>query len=501
MNHRFIPALLMATGMLSIPMAAQSLKKPPMANKAKTAATTKAPSTWQPRTFVNSVGMEFIEIPAGRLSQASAELTGIKLSRTVEISKPFFLGRYEVTQEQWFAIKGTYPGEIRGRNLPAGGVSWDEAQSFILLLNNKECVGRYRLPTEAEWEYAARAGTKTLYWFGSDQTRLTESDWTSANSGGILHPVGQLKANPWGLYDMYGNVAEWCQDWYDLDAYRSGPYKDPIGPADGEFKVIRGGSYHRRMELNHANSVARTPSPPYFAYFPYPDFGFRVVWEPPPDAALKNQLDPALSKIPWAKRAEVGEAAAEFQMAEACWVGRNVAKDWGKAFQWASRAANQGHAQAQIRLGNAFLNGEGVSKDPERSTSWYGKAAEQGDPHAQWALGRAYETGLGATKNPLKAFEWYQKAADQAYPDGLFALALCYHYGLGVLRNFSRAAVLYRRGAELNHPGSANNLGVLYENGTGVEKNRNLAIEWYRKGAVLGDENAKKSLSRLRQNW
>ncbi len=117
-------------------------------------------------------------------------------------------------------------------------VSWDDVQSFIKKLNQLEGLNKYRLPTEAEWEYAARAGSETAYCFGNDVNRLADYAWYGDNS---THPVGRRKANAWVLYDMHGSVSEWCQDWYG--DYPSGSVVDPIGPSTGSRRVIRGGSW------------------------------------------------------------------------------------------------------------------------------------------------------------------------------------------------------------------------------------------------------------------
>jgi formylglycine-generating enzyme required for sulfatase activity len=150
------------------------------------------------------------------------------------------LGKYEVTQAQWEAVMGYNPSAWRGqRNLPVEQVSWEDAQEFLRRLNTEEGVARYRLPTEAEWEYAARAGTTTAYSFGSDVSRLDEYAWYGGNAAHTSHPVGQLKPNAWGLHDMHGNVWEWVHDWYAT--YPTGAVTDPQGPASGVSRVFRGG--------------------------------------------------------------------------------------------------------------------------------------------------------------------------------------------------------------------------------------------------------------------
>ena len=169
----------------------------------------------------------------------------------MRITKPFYLGKYLVTQEQWEDVMGSNPATSRGRRSPVETVSWDDCQEFIRKLNARfphpgplpEGEGVFRLPTEAQWEYACRAGSTTRYCFGDDESGLGEYAWYDANSGGKTHPVGEKKPNAWGLYDMHGNVWEWCQDWYDGGYYAKSPTDDPTGPAAGSYRVIRGGSW------------------------------------------------------------------------------------------------------------------------------------------------------------------------------------------------------------------------------------------------------------------
>jgi formylglycine-generating enzyme required for sulfatase activity len=162
----------------------------------------------------------------------------------VTISKPFYMGVTEVTQAQYEAVMGTNPSEFKGPTNPVDSVSWNDATEFCKKLSEKtrQIV---RLPTEAEWEYACRAGNESEFSFGDDPSALGDYAWHGRNSGMRSHPVGQKKPNAWGLYDMQGNVWEWCADWdwYTSEASREGPATDPSGPATGELCVWRGGSY------------------------------------------------------------------------------------------------------------------------------------------------------------------------------------------------------------------------------------------------------------------
>ncbi|MGO8751876.1 MAG: formylglycine-generating enzyme family protein, partial [Thermoguttaceae bacterium] len=163
----------------------------------------------------------------------------------VRITKPFYLGKYLVTQEQWEAVMGSNPSEFKGPNNPVEKVSWEDCQQFLGKLNAKSAAGggKFQLPSEAQWEYACRAGSKTKYCFGDDKSKLGEYAWYDANSGNTTHPVGGKKPNAWGLYDMHGNVCEWCQDWWGRDYYAKSPADDPTGAATGSDRVFRGGGW------------------------------------------------------------------------------------------------------------------------------------------------------------------------------------------------------------------------------------------------------------------
>ena len=204
----------------------------------------RAGSRIAPGTFTNSLGMEFVLIPAGSfmMGDAKGETNETPVHR-VTIINPYYLGKYEVTQAQWEAVMGNNPSENhhKGPNHPVNWVSWRDAKEFIERLNAKEGHKRYRLPTEAEWEYAARAGTNSAYFFGDSPKELSKYAWYTDNAGRKVHPVGQKAANPWGLYDVYGNVQEWVEDTYARDYYKKSPVTSPEGPKIYGEKVFRGG--------------------------------------------------------------------------------------------------------------------------------------------------------------------------------------------------------------------------------------------------------------------
>ncbi len=183
----------------------------------------------------------FVQIPAGEFMMGSENgRDDEKPVHKVRISQPFEMGKYQVTQEQWQAVMGDNPSYFKGEaNLPVEQVSWDDVQEFLKRLNAKNNGYQYRLPTEAEWEYACRAGTT-----GDYAGNIDEMAWYGKNSGVKTHPVRQKKPNLWGLYDMHDNVREWCADWYGENYYQQSSEVDPIGPSTGSGRVLRGGCWY-----------------------------------------------------------------------------------------------------------------------------------------------------------------------------------------------------------------------------------------------------------------
>jgi formylglycine-generating enzyme required for sulfatase activity len=200
------------------------------------------------KSITNTIGMKFVLIPAGKFVMGSPpDMPGRdddEKQHEVRISKPFYMQTTEVSQGQWKKVMGNNPSHFIGcgDDCPVERVSWNDAQEFIEKLNQKEKTNKYRLPTEAEWEYACRAGTSTKYSFGDDFNKLDDYAWHSANSEGHTHPVSQKKPNDWGLYDMYGNVQEWCQD--GSGDYPSNAVVDPVGPYKHGSRVRRGRAWN-----------------------------------------------------------------------------------------------------------------------------------------------------------------------------------------------------------------------------------------------------------------
>jgi len=279
------------------------------------------------------VKMEFVLIPAGEfimgspeperqaaLNEAKAtnekwaiERIPTETQHRVKITKPFHLGKYEVSQSQWQAVMGDNPSKFQDPTAPVEQVSWDDIQPFLAKLNtltvgwDKRSAGpprpvtrdgepafrlsyptgpmRFTLPTEAQWEYACRAGATTAFFFGDGAALLGEFAWFGG-AGGKTHPVGQKRPNAWGLYDMYGNVWEWCADWYGADYYGQSPPNDPKGPATGSHRVGRGGCWGGPAA--GCRSAYRYDDPPTFRYFA---LGFRVALVPADPAAGDGKPD------------------------------------------------------------------------------------------------------------------------------------------------------------------------------------------------------------------
>ncbi len=208
-----------------------------------------------PPRFTNSLGMKFVWIRPGTFLMGSpkdeADRDDDEVQHKVRLTRGFYMGIHLVTQEQWQAVTGNNPSRFKGeKNLPVDSVSWDDCQEFIRKLRAKDRKP-YRLPSEAEWEFACRAGTTTPFHFGktisTDQANYNGNCTYGSGKKGVYRekttPVGSFPANAWGLHDMHGNLFEWCQDWYG--DYSQKDVVDPQGPEKGEVRVLRGGSWHR----------------------------------------------------------------------------------------------------------------------------------------------------------------------------------------------------------------------------------------------------------------
>ena len=248
-----------------------------------------------PKNFTNAIGMKFVWIAPGSFVMGSPKEEKLRLDREtqhkVTLTKGFYMSVYTVTQEQWQAVMGNNPSRFKGeKNLPVEQVSWEDCQEFVKKLRDKDKKA-YRLPSEAEWEYACRAGTKTPFHFGAtistDQVNYYGEAVYGDGKKGVdrkkTTPVGSFPANAWGLHDMHGNVWQWCQDWYG-----DYPQKDVVDPQgaekrgkndkddkdkDDNFRVLRGGSWDN--DPRHCRSASRSWNVPGFRN---DDFGCRVCF-------------------------------------------------------------------------------------------------------------------------------------------------------------------------------------------------------------------------------
>ena len=221
----------------------------------------------------NGVTIEFVLIQPGSFMMGSDKWGHEMPIHKVTITKPFYMGKYEVTQEQWQQIMGSNPSKFNGPKNPVEMVSWEDCRNFVVKLKALVSSHRFRLPTEAEWEYACRAGSTREYCFGDNASDLRDYAWTLANAGSSSHPVGAKKPNEWGLYDMHGNVWEWCADWY-AGGYTAGALIDPLGASCGTSRALRGGSWG--IGAPHLRSARRANYSPGDRYN---NCGVRVVGE------------------------------------------------------------------------------------------------------------------------------------------------------------------------------------------------------------------------------
>lgn len=260
-------------------------------------------------TLADGTAFVFVEIPAGRFLMGSpADEPGRARDegpqREVTLSRPFWLGKFEVTQAQWFAVMEENPATFQdfaaSPSHPVEGVSWLDAQAFIARMNGRG-LGRFRLPTEAEWEYAARAGTSTRFPWGEDPgyRELPQHAWFYSRAEGRSHPVGQKRANAWGVHDLTGGVWEWCHDWFG--PYPGAAAANPRGPDEGDARVIRGGSWFNEPEaLRPANRHRHPPDSR------QTNLGLRLVWEPVaarPGAVFEPRRD---GSVPYGYRVQPG---------------------------------------------------------------------------------------------------------------------------------------------------------------------------------------------------
>jgi formylglycine-generating enzyme required for sulfatase activity len=275
------------------PAAADGGRSPPVpaVPAAAAVAAGEKPAVRAPSVFTTKTGVQMVRIPGGEFVMGDeAGEEDERPVRTLRIS-PFYIDRSEVTQASYRALMGKNPAKWPDPERPADRVSWVSAVQYCNMRSLREglkpcydprafacdfSADGYRLPTEAEWEYACRAGTRGRWSFGDEPGKLDDYGWSKGNSARSTHPVCQKRPNPWGLYDMHGNLAEWCNDYY-AERYDAAQTLDPHGPASGDERVLRGGSWNASPES--CRSAARHSQPPGLAdtCFGYEAYGFRCV--------------------------------------------------------------------------------------------------------------------------------------------------------------------------------------------------------------------------------
>jgi len=254
------------------------------------------PSSPAPQQVPTNTGRTMVLVPAGEFRMGDDQGdTDEKPAHNVQVSA-FHIDTHEVTQKAYESLMEKNPSRSKGPDKPVEQVDWYHAALYCNMRSLKEglkpcydaktlacdfTADGYRLPTEAEWEYACRAGTRTRYSFGDDAAKLRSHAWYKANAEQNPHPVGQKSPNAWGLYDMHGNVAEWCEDVYSEDGYQKAEGRDPRGPAGGNKRVLRGGSW--RTGEDNCRASARNSENARFAdaCFGSDAYGFRCVRRAP----------------------------------------------------------------------------------------------------------------------------------------------------------------------------------------------------------------------------
>ena len=245
----------------------------------------------KPEETTTSTGAVIVLLPGGEFQMGDPDGDVDEIPHSVTLS-PFYMDKYEVTQELYQQIVEENPSKWKGKANPVETVRWSDVARFCNKrslaeglepaydLENWTCnfeAAGYRLPTEAEWEYAARVGSTTSYPFGSSDSRLREHAWYTRNAAKKTHPVGKLEPNAWGLHDMLGNVMEWCNDFYQVDYYPNSPKTDPTGPEKGNTRVVRGGCWRSNPD-SCRSSYRYNENPAYTdACFGYEVYGFRCV--------------------------------------------------------------------------------------------------------------------------------------------------------------------------------------------------------------------------------
>jgi len=398
------------------------------------------PSTKSEKEFTNSIGIKFVRIPAGKFLMGSAETDdGVRddelPQHPVQISKPFYMGVYEVTQREFEGLMDSNPSsfsragllkdapdDLNCSTLPVDNVTWFAAAEFCRRLSNlsaeKEAGRVYRLPTEAEWEYACRAGTKSIFYFG-DSLASTQANFNGnhpfgeAENGPFLNrtaTVGSYKPNAFGLYDMHGNLHEWCMDRFDRDYYRDSPKVDPQGSRSGSYRVIRGGDWY--SDGRDCRSVFRYADVPEGRFYA---LGMRVVCELTSEGAT---LDPVIAAAGMSQETLPENAGAKSDekpmptsgedwprwrgpRGDGTWRGPKLSSAWPKAGLqrvW-RRPVGGGYGGIAVSSGRVYVMDRQRDPDVERVLCFDGVTGDQlwlHDYSADYS-GVSYDNGPRAT--------------------------------------------------------------------------------------------------------
>ena len=465
---------------------------------------------------VNGVQYKMLPVEGGTFrmgataEQGSDAYDDEKPVHSVTLSS-FYIGQTEVTQALWQAVMGTNPSNWKGETLPVEQVSWNDCQAFITKLN--QLTGqKFSLPTEAEWEFAARGGVQSRGYKYSGGNIIDNILLCADNSGERTHPVATKQPNELGLYDMTGNVQEWCQDWYGINFYSSSPSNNPTGPASGKYRVLRGGSWFRSARSCRVSR--RSLGMPSDAHY---ELGFRLALS---NSTKMNALEGTVleenlnananfqkatelyENKEYSKAAEIfqklanqGHAESQCYLGDCYYYAHGVSKNLLKAVYWYERAASQGNDLAQYYLGYCYAHGEGVSEDSKKAAYWYEKSANQGNVRAQLQLGFCYCLGEGVSKDPQKAIDWFAKSANRGFANAQFVLGLCFYNGEGVSQNLQNAVFWWEKAANQGYAEAQYSLGECYFSGVGTPKNLQKSAYWYEQAANQGHAKAQLNLS------
>jgi formylglycine-generating enzyme required for sulfatase activity/TPR repeat protein len=473
---------------------------------------------------------EMVVVPAGSFRMGDLNDDGYKNEKPIHrvtIPRSFAVGKYEITQVEYRNVMGSNPSHFGGERNPVEHVNWHDVQNFVGKLSAKTNK-KYRLLSEGEWEYAARAGTTTKYHCGNDDGCLSNVSWYDGNSGNHSHPVGEKEANAFGLHDMHGNVWEWVNGcWnYNYDGAPTTNNGELGNGVCGTRRVVRGGSWVGIPKL------VRSAYRGYItADFRGSYFGFRISRElnerelkvadvlqskqavlvkPPKSAAANKEYSIAVArgneafsrrqyeeayKSFW-KSALNGNEVAQVRLGQMLFKGQGVAKNYPKAVSWFRSAAAQGNITGQHNLGYMYFNGYGLDKNINEAFKWFSKAAANGNVASQTYLGIIY-LGEGNWIDYDKALNLFQKAAKHNFPAAQHMIGYMYYNGYSVSSDYNEALIWFQKAAKGNYAAAKNFIGYMYENGEGVGSNDKEAEKWYRKAAEQGHAQAKENLKRL----